>query len=520
MFGVVWASAIGGGQMKSYARMLGFNDFAFGVMSAMPFLATFGQIPATIFIERTGYRKSLFLYVTTISRMLWLVVALIPWICPIPSTTAVVLVLTTLCASWFLSALGGPAWFSWMGDLIPRRIRGRYMAHRNRLAGMVQIVAVIAFGFILDAATRSDVPETALQQPQLLIASSVLFVLAAVFGTLDIVLFYRIREVLPSTPKEPRRPVIDIHVPESAPGIMGPVLYPFRYMKEIVRQIFVESLSDRVFSRYVLYASVMTFGASMGGWYIILNAMENLGFNKLGVNILFMVLGPLAGILGSKPWGKMIDRWGRRPTLMLATGGTVFSLTSWFFATRYMAEPQWLAAGADWVNQSLTQLIGHNVSIVGENTSMGAYLLGALAASLGGFFWTGVGLAQGNIMLGFSDGPGRSKYVAAAAVLISIGGVLGGLAGGALTESLNYLKDYPLGPFQWNNWHVAMFASMLGRFSALLLLIRMPDPGSGRVRDLVRFMSANVFNAVNPRLFYRSRIFGIWSRDDDEDGKP
>jgi len=57
MFGIVWMVGVGGSQMRSFCRMLGFGDFAFGVMNAAPWLAGFMQIVATIIIERTGLKK-------------------------------------------------------------------------------------------------------------------------------------------------------------------------------------------------------------------------------------------------------------------------------------------------------------------------------------------------------------------------------------------------------------------------------------------------------------------------------
>jgi hypothetical protein len=69
-------------------------------------------------------------------------------------------------------------------------------------------------------------------------------------------------------------------------------------------------------------------------------------------------------------------------------------------------------------------------------------------------------------MLNFSDGPGRSKYVAASAVLIGIGGTLGGLAGGLVAQNLEFLQSNPLGPFLWNNWHATFVISLLARVAA------------------------------------------------------
>lgn len=43
-----------------------------------------------------------------------------------------------------------PAWFSWMGDLVPAQDRGKYFSIRNRAAGIASIVSVLIGAFILD----------------------------------------------------------------------------------------------------------------------------------------------------------------------------------------------------------------------------------------------------------------------------------------------------------------------------------------------------------------------------------
>ena len=124
-------------------------------------------------------------------------------------------------------------------------------------------------------------------------------------------------------------------------------------------------------------------------------------------------------------------------------------------------------------------------------------------------------MTQIGIMFGFADGKGRSKYVAACAVFIGLGGALGGLVGGVVTTLLQHFRydraPIIVGPFLWNNWHAVFLLSLFARFGALLWLINMPDPGSKPVRHIIRMARANVYNFVAPRLFYPLRIFG-WGR--------
>ena len=500
VFGVAWISCTSGDQVRAFARMLGFNDFAFGLLGALPFLATLGQLYASLIIERTGWRKFPFILWGTIHRLMWMVVAIAPLVLR-PGWGAIVWVLGILSVSHFLGAMATPGWMTWMSDLIPRRIRGRYFARRLMWAQRVQIVVVILLSVALDAATVRGAPETLASQGRLMVVICAVFVIGAVFGAVDILLFRKIREMVPHLPPPPAAP--------SPP-------------RSTLRQLLVDPLKDKVFRHYVCYGATITFTASFSGWYFWRYSTEGLGFNKLGTNCLFMVIGPLAGNLAIRWWGALQDRWGRRPVLVVATVGTCLSLVPWFFTSRQLPNPLGLVSAANW----LWSHLGGAGAMIGSDVPVSAYLLAALGCVLGGISWGGVGLAQTGVTLRFADGHGRSKHVAASAVLISVGGAMGGLLGGAMVQSLEFLQRHPLvlGPFEWNNWHVAFAVSLVVRLGALGWLVNMPDPGAQPVRYMLRYFTANVSNAASARLFYPLRLFG-WGRrpaqpsDEDEDAE-
>jgi hypothetical protein len=91
---------------------------------------------------------------------------------------------------------------------------------------------------------------------------------------------------------------------------------------------------------------------------------------------------------------------------------------------------------------------------------------------------------------------------------------LGGVVGGYVARWLEYLRESPVGIFAWNNWHATMVLSMLTRAGAVCFLINMPDPGAATVRDLMRHMGLNVYNAVAGRLLFALRIVG-WRRSNN-----
>ncbi|HET6430392.1 MAG TPA: MFS transporter [Phycisphaerae bacterium] len=486
MFGVVWMSLLSGSQLTTFARLIGFKDFHFGLMAAIPFCATFAQLVAAIFIERTGQRKRTFIRSASACRLLWLLVPVLPF--AFGAGTVTVAIFLSLYAVYALLAhFSNPAWQNWMGDLIPRRIRGRYFANRRLWTNPIQVAIVIAAGLLLDRYTvelPKDTPVTLANQPGLMLAICVLFLVGAVFGTIDILLFRKMREIV--------SPGLTAPVPAKAGSALSAAVRAVSEPFHLLRDAF----GDRVFRHYALYGATIAFALSVSAQYFWLNALENLGYSKLAANVVFMVCGALSAMVVAKLWGKLIDRWGRRPVLILGTIGTTLGPAGWFLATRGSVDLGVLYHWTGWFADTSAAL---PIS----------YLTGAATCIWGGAMWGGVVLAQTGVILGFSDSEGRSKHIAAASVVVAVGGAAGGLAGGGIAEALQFLKDAPLrvGPFEWINYHATFAVSALARAAAVLWLIGMPDPGSKPFRHIVREFGFNAYNNLATRLFWPIRAW-------------
>jgi len=465
MFGVVWMSCISGSQMTLFGRLLGFSDLDFGILGSLPFAATFAQLVAAVLIERTGVRKYRFIYYAAIHRMLWLVVGAVPLLLK-PGRAAIATFLAVYTVSNILGQMAMPPWQTWMADLIPRRIRGRYLADRRIWTLPIQIFSVLVAGLILDQNTVAGAPMTIAAQPALLVTISALFAIGAVFGTIDVLLFLRVREIVsppllrPSAARRKRWVSLTSGVSETFGAIRA-------------------AFTDRVFRNYALYGATIAFSMTVGGQFFWLNALENLGYSKLGANAVFLVCGAVTSLLTARLWGRLIDSWGRRPILILATVGVVFSPAGWF--------------------------------LIPPGRMFLAYLFGVLACMVGGAMWSAINLAQISTIWGFSETSGRSKYVAAAAVVAAIGGFAGGLTGGAIAQTLRFMQADPiyLGPFPLINYHVNFLASMCARALSLIWLIGMPDQHARPFRDVLRQIRFNAYNNVMPRLFGPVRA---WTR--------
>jgi len=442
--GVVWLTAVNGPHFGKFTRMAGFTDLTLGILAALAYVGGFIQPIAGIFIERTGLTKYLFIRFALIHRVLWLPLGVLLLVVPTPSLLGAVIVLLLVGASWLADGVAHPAWLTWMGWLIPPRIRGRYMGHRRMLTTFVGVVAAVVIGAVVWLTEIDGAPTTAADQPALAMALSAFLIVGGICGIIDILLFRRIPEVLsPTGPPDPR-----------------PVR---RRPLSAVRHLLIDPMGDSFFRSYVLFRTTLMFAQAIPLLYFSWNMFENLKMNALHANILFMVVTPLIWMAVARPIGRAIDRVGRRPVLMLGAAGTVFSIMPWLFI--YPGMPP-----------------------------VAFYVLTFLPALIGSVAWGAVLQAQHIIALGFGDGEGRSRYLAAAGFYVSLGGILGGLAGGALTSSLSFLQSDPIfvGPFLLNNWHAAFAASMILRGTSVLFLIRMRDPGSRPARLAARQLAATL----------------------------
>jgi MFS family permease len=498
MYATVHIACVSGSQVTLFGQMLGFDDFAFGLMTAIPFMATFAQLVAAIYVERIGIRKHPFIVFQFLSRFPWIGVAVIPLFLPIPSVGAAAVMLMLYLGMCLMDSMAAPPWWTWMADLIPRRIRGRYMANREAWSNVSRVAAFIAVGVLLDLVTvktggPSDERASAQKQPLLFHTICGLFVLGGLLGS-AVLLFRKVREILPTVSSVPKSggdaPPLATARRRASPTAID----KNEPLGHLLDRMLLEPLRDRTFRRFALAFTALTVGASIGAAYLWLQCLNNLGFSSLATNLVLAAFGMVVGLLTFKPMGRLIDRFGRKPVMVVCTFGTIMAILPYAFMTRQTPDLG-VTAGANWLSQAVGGLLGfEHVVLIPHGAPVGAFMLGMLAATASGVAWAGVGLAQQNFMLRFSDLPGGGKYIAVFSVVTSIGGVLAGFAGGAMTEGLKSLQVHPLvlGPIVWNNWHISFLAASAFRLLAGFMMMRLPNEGSKSAGDLLRHVAAGL----------------------------
>ncbi len=195
IFGAVWSTATTGAPLTLFAQGLHASPMQFGLLAAIPYLAALLSLPSSLLIHRTGKRKVLFLGSLYFQRAMWFPLAIIPtWMVfrfgPSAAAGAVIVFLILTLLMHCGQGIGGPAWASWMADLVPHRVHGKYFSQRRRWGILSSIPAALLIGWVLDRKGAWDAGQATLGW------CAIIFCCAAVCGIADIALFHLVPESL------------------------------------------------------------------------------------------------------------------------------------------------------------------------------------------------------------------------------------------------------------------------------------------------------------------------------------
>jgi MFS family permease len=437
MFGSVWSSSMSGTPLTLYAKELGASQFQFGLLAALPFLASILSLPASLLIEATGQRKRIFLLGCYLQRFLWFVIAVAPlWIMNKGGRAHAQLAMTVFLWLMFVmysgNAIGGPAWVTWMADLVPDRIRGKYFSRRRQFGMLTAVPAAWIVGWLLDT-------QPGAQPLSIMRWCAGIFIIAAIFGVMDIHMF----QYVPDIPTRPKK------------GI------------QLIRAL-REPLNDRRFLWFAGFVATLFFAMSFMGQFVTLYVMDQAAKSGTHMNrtaqMMLIVTPYLTQLAFLGLWGHTADRMGKKPLLVVASLGLV-------------------PVGIGWC-------------VLSESTVWVGYILSGLGAAL----WAAVEIANFNIVLEMSETPeqggsgGGSAYVAVNSVIINIAGCLGGLSAGIIAESLKNWQAFWL--FKTFRGYDILFAvSAVMRLLAVVIFLPFIKDATARpTAQAVRFMMSNVYN--------------------------
>jgi MFS family permease len=275
----VFITLTGGAFLTGLALYLGANDFEIGLLAAIPFILQILQLPSAYLIELTGRRKTITVWGSVLGRQIcWLVLPLIflsgNW-----RLAALILVVTIASAAIMPATVG---WMSWMADLVPERIRGRYFGSRNIAVAISATTTSLLGGYVLDHFRAQGQESIGFS---IIVGGGCLFALAAV------ILLSRV----------PDRKVI-------------------KEKMQIGWSYLAHPIKDKNFRHLLKVFVGWNLAIGIAAPFFAAHMISNLKMSFTQIAF-YSVLFNLAVVMFNKIWGRAVDRFGCKPVAVFCAFG-------------------------------------------------------------------------------------------------------------------------------------------------------------------------------------------------------
>jgi MFS family permease len=333
-----------------FAVALKATSLQVGLLSALPNLfGSLVQLLTPNLVSVFGSRKRLFMVMLPLSGVVWIPIAVLPWVF---SSAQVWWLLGLVTLAFTLFLLPSPAWGSWVGQLLPVERRGRFLGARLTLASLIGVLAVLGLGQLLD-----------LMHNRLFVGFSGIFFGMALLRFISALLLRTAYE--PPVPEHRRQPL------NLLPALKGMV--------------------HTNLGRFVAINAMFQFSVCLAGPFFIVLMLRDLHFSYTTI-ILLQLVNTIAAMAGMQVWGVLADKKGNMRVLRI-TAPLIGVMTFGWFA--YQA-PWWLACvetlgGLSWAGYNIASINFVYESSTDEERARNVSLFSALA---------GVGIFAGSIVGG------------------------------------------------------------------------------------------------------------------------
>jgi MFS family permease len=283
--------------------------------------------------------------------------------------------------------------------------------------------------------------------------TSALFAVAAVAGMTDFIYFLRVPAPVARKPKPDLR------------------------LMDLLR----EPLADASFRRYLAFIATLTFGTGYTGQFIWLLLFDVAHMTNTQAGFLVIVIPILVTMFCARVWGRVVDRVGRKPVLILCGCLVCHGGATWMF----VQGPLW------WIGY-------------------GGVILASMA-------WPGLELAGFNLLLSMGDPrSGRrhgSAYPAVHSLVVALSGMVSGIFGGWLAHRVgdwqSTLFGYPL------TYHGVVLLSSVGiRALALVWLPGIQEPKAAGTRAALLHVGVSAMDHMRDAVSVPVRLLmraGQWT---------
>ncbi len=276
--GASYAVSVGAGNnfVTPYALAFGATNFQVSMLSAIPNLFSSVIQMFTPKLMEKHDRKRIVVSSVFVQAAMWLPILLLSFFHGNISYILILLFTISTAMNAFIS----PAWRSWISDIIPESIRGKFFGLRSRIVIITQIVSMGIVGLLLDRFRAYNV----------MIGFAIAFLLAF-FGRF-------VSGVLLTKHYEPH----------------------FKMSRERYFSFtqFMRKAPRNNFGRFALFIGLMTMSVYIAAPFFTVYMLKNLGFSYATYTAL-TVATYIGLTIGMGFWGKVSDEVGNKKVLEISS---------------------------------------------------------------------------------------------------------------------------------------------------------------------------------------------------------
>lgn len=287
-------SLTGGAFLVAMAVLLGASNFQIGLLTALPMFTNIFQLVSIWLVRRYNNRRAVTVVCSILARTPLLLIGILILVSPSHSFNFLLFFLFFYC---FFASIAGPAWNSWMKDLVPEKSLGTFFSKRGSYTQTLNVIFSLAFAFLLDYIKQNFPGYELTTYGVMFIAGG----LAGIYGA----------SFLLRTP-EPQSYLI----------------------QENIFRLFKRPLHAPNFRKLLIFNSAWALALNLATPFFTVFLLKSMKLPMpyiIGLN----VLSQLCSILTIRIWGRFADRYSNKTIIAIAAPLYILCIIAWCFVGIY-----------------------------------------------------------------------------------------------------------------------------------------------------------------------------------------
>lgn len=407
--GTAWVVMTQGVPLTMFLEALNASGIMMGLAVTIMQATPIAQLIGALIADRLTTRKTLWTVIILISRFLWFVPIIVLMLFRDQPHVISNSLIWTCAVTGVLAQSVSALWLSWMTDLVPERMSGRFWGNRQGWTMLSFLLAMWLAGWILDLFPSPRVAGGSWTGFELV------YILGTCLGCLDI--------------------IIHLSVPE-------PVQRVKRSEEHWWKRI-IDPLRNADFRRLTIAMGVYMFAMGLVSLGIVcLKKDYSANYSQLAACTISFCLGMIAL---SSIWGYVIDRVGGRALATIVLLIAPITGIAWFFIKDYSVNLADLFSGIPLLGGGVKMalsILPHSAQAWFRDLVIPQAVWNQIFAGLfGGAFYGGVGIAQFNMASVLLPRESRTMAVAVHWAFVGLIGCLGGVVAGKV---MDLFVDHPV----------------------------------------------------------------------------